>query len=66
MELRGFEPLTSWVRSRRSVALNPTCLQRVWGERLGCRNKSRNIVERPLQDSLPVFKTGRPARYVVA
>jgi hypothetical protein len=50
MELAGLEPATSWVRSTRPFDREPACLQRVSGERLECRNISRNTPAPDLQN----------------
>jgi hypothetical protein len=42
MELAGLEPATSWVRSSCSSERELASLQRFSGERLECRNISRN------------------------
>jgi hypothetical protein len=44
MELAGLEPATSWVRSSRFVARKTLNLERFYGERLECRNISRNTL----------------------
>jgi hypothetical protein len=49
MELAGLEPATSWVRSTRSFECEPAFVQRFSGERLGCRNSSRNLSASDLQ-----------------
>jgi hypothetical protein len=59
MELAGLEPATSWVRSTRPFDREPACLQRVSGERLECRNISRNILGDALQKDRPA--SSRPA-----
>jgi hypothetical protein len=64
MELAGLEPATSWVRSSRPLTLKAPGLQRFIGERLECRNISRNSLHRVLQrhevldrsaDAIPSF-----------
>jgi hypothetical protein len=49
MELAGLEPATSWVRSSRPLTSKVLRLQRFMGERLECRNISRNSLHRVLQ-----------------
>ena len=45
MELAGLEPATSWVRSIRPLGRELGCVQPFSGERLDCRNISRNILQ---------------------
>jgi hypothetical protein len=49
MELAGLEPATSWVRSSRPLTPKMPLLQRFMGERLECRNISRNSLHPVLQ-----------------
>ena len=49
MELAGLEPAPSWVRSSRPLTSKVPRLQRFMGERLECRNISRNSLHRVLQ-----------------
>jgi hypothetical protein len=49
MELAGLEPATSWVRSSRPLRPKVLLLQRFMGERLECRNISRNSLHRVSQ-----------------
>jgi hypothetical protein len=49
MELAGLEPATSWVRSSRPLTSKGPRLQRFIGERLECRNISRNSLHRVLR-----------------
>jgi hypothetical protein len=49
MELAGLEPTTSWVRSSRPLTSKVLRLQCFLGERLECRNISRNSLHRVLQ-----------------
>jgi hypothetical protein len=52
MELAGLEPATSWVRSSRPLTLKVPLMQRFMGERLECRNISRNSLHRVLPRAL--------------
>jgi hypothetical protein len=49
MELAGLEPATSWVRSSCPLTSKVLLLQRFMGERLECRNISRNSLHLILQ-----------------